>query len=269
MLKDEVKNREYDISNDYFKFTFEGALKNFIGDDGSFTSNNKLNSIMVDFDKLEYEAKDLQLEIISELPESKLEDSKCEKYRTITDEKLSDETNRKYFRLVPISSISGHEITLDITNDENLSYCYDEAIAFQLRLLNLFLVSTTEHGEIGSSSYCTNDSNINPLCNSDIDNDKCPIECENAPFYENDLFKIKIFSDKGEMDIDSYVSFSLGVTSTMSNYRDTMISPLKTSIFKNNEENQSKNGIAVVDSYMNDIFIIDTNSFDNIITLIQ
>jgi len=272
ILKDEVKNREYNVDNNYFKFIYEGALRDFISDDGSFIANNKLNSVNLDFSKLTIDADDLYLEVISELPGSKLNDSKCEKYRTLedADDEADDEaqTNRKYFRLLPIKSINDHELTLDITNDENLSYCYDEAIAFQLRVNNLFLISTTENGEIGTTSYCTNNKEINPLCKGD-DISRCPEECETAPYYENDLFKLKIFSDKGEMNIDSSISFSLGITSTTSRYRSTMVSPLSITIFKNSDDYQSKNGIAILDSYGNNIFVIDTNSFEKVLTLIQ
>ncbi len=268
ILKDKVKNREINIENNYFKFTFEAGLENFISDDGSFVSDSKLSSVSIDFSKITIEPKDLQLEIISELPESKTDDVKCEKYKTNEEELKEDETNRKYFRLVPVSAVNGHELTLDITNDPYLSYCYDEAIAFQVRVKNLFLVSTTQNGEIGTASYCTNSKEINPLCNGE-NTDLCPEECENAPFYENDLFKVKIFSDKGEMSIDSYISFSLGVTSTMSRYRNSIISPLKATIFKNVNDKQSKNGIAIVDSYGNDIFVIDTDSLYENLTIIQ
>ncbi len=268
ILKDKVKDREYDLANNYFKFTFEAGLENFISDDGSFISNNKLFSSSIDFSKLTIESQNLQLEIISELPESKIDDVKCEKYKTNEEELKEGETNRKYFRLVPIGVIDGHELTLDVSNDPNLSYCYDEAIAFQVRVKNLFLVTTTQNGEIGTTSYCTNNKEINPFCNGE-DTELCPIECENAPFYENDLFKVKIFSDKGDMSIDSYISFSLGVTSIMSRYRSSIISPLKATIFKNTDTNQSKNGIAIVDSYGNDIFVVDTNSFSEMLTIIQ
>lgn len=268
ILKDKVKDREYNVANNYFKFTFEGGLDDFISDDGSFISNNKLSSTSIDFSKLTIEPKDLQLEIISELPESKIDDVKCEKYKTNKEVLKEGETNRKYFRLVPISAIDGHELTLDISADSNLSYCYDEAIAFQVRVKNLFLVTTTQNGEIGTASYCTNNKEINPLCNGE-NTELCPIECENAPFYENDLFKVKIFSDKGDMSIDSYISFSLGVTSIMSRYRNSIISPLKATVFKNISTNQSKNGIAIVDSYGNDIFVVDTNSFSEMLSIIQ
>jgi hypothetical protein len=130
------------------------------------------------------------------------------------------------------------------------------------------LVTSTNNGIIGTSSYCTTDIQTNPLCQQD-NNEYCPPSCDDAPYYENKLFKIKIFSDKGYIDIDYTISFSLGVTSTLSKYRDTIISPIDFTIFKNTDESESVNGLAIADSYQNEVFIIDTNSFDNILNLIK
>ena len=91
ILKDEVENRDFKLNNDNFKFTYEGSLKDFYGDDGSFTASDKLNSVTVDFAKIEIDAESLQLEVISELPESKVDDAKCEKYKTVTDEPKDEE----------------------------------------------------------------------------------------------------------------------------------------------------------------------------------
>ena len=264
LLSDEVKNREYDISSDYFKFTFEGGLKDFIADDGALLNDNTLFSEHLDFSKIKYPAEDLQLEIISNLPEDKKDDEKCSFYKT--NENLENgESNRKLYRLIPIKNINGHNLILQEEKTNNLSYCYNEAFAFQIRIKNKFLVTSNNFGEIGTASYCTNDIESNPICKEN--NNKCPLLCSQSPYYENELFKIKIFSDKGNMDIDSYIAFTLGLNSTNARYNNHLISPLKSKTIFNTKH--QKRAIAVIDSYNNNVVLIDSNNLKEILFTIH
>jgi len=254
ILTEEAKNRAYTILGDLFTFIYEGVVKDTTFSDGSFKSSDIFFSTKLDLSSIKIAPEKLMLEITSSIPEDKENDSKCpalEDGKTI---------------VLPIISANGHDLTLDITSYPNVASCFDEAFVFNVRVNNMFLISASKSDYYDVLSYCTTDPEINTLCPGE----NCPKKCdEEGTTFENDLFKVKLFSDKGEIPRDTTLSFYLSETSDNFKYNYAMVSPTELLFTQQDKDSESKYGIYLLDQFNNNVLNIDSNYWGSVKTTIK
>ncbi len=247
-LSESLNNGTYSLKDESFFFKYQGAIDNSLSNDGSFLDSSTIQSTTVDFEKFDLDASKVFLDILSPLTDEKIADSKCAKYANT--ESL----------FIPINSLSNHTLSLNIDGHENLSYCFDTAITFQLRANNHFTLYGSKTKFIGVVPFCTNE----PSVYSDR------VSCEtDVAIYENSLFSVKLFSDKEEIETDSTISFFLGVSSEPYRYRHSMIAPieLKTVIRKIDDINETT--LLTLDNSRNRVIEIKLTELNSIETILQ
>ncbi|MBN2693046.1 hypothetical protein JXR93_00160 [bacterium] len=247
-LNNSVEDGDYYLKNETLFFKYQGAIENSLSNDGSFSDSQTIQSTTVDFDKFNINPSETLLQIISPLTDEKIVDSKCSQYAT-TD-----------LLFIPINSISAHTLTLNVDNFANLSYCFDTAITFQLRAKDGYTLYGSKTGFISFVPFCTNE----PL----VYQNRVSCELDDA-YYENSLFGVKLFSDKEDIEVDSTISFYLGVSSESYKYRHSMIAPIELDSVIRKIDDKNETTIFVLDTSRNRVIEIKLTELDTVETILQ
>lgn len=245
-LSAKVTSGDYHLKGEQFRFTYNGTAIGFTGDDGAL-NQGILTSQSVDFSPLSDKKEHLSLELLGKLSSEKENDHTCGIYAA--GEPI----------LLPIKAISGHTITPDLTDHPQLEFCFDQALPFEIRGDDTFVLSGSMSGFIDIVQPCTHNQEENP---------KRPLCDENQESYryQNDLFSVEIFSDNSNVDVDSRISFYLSGTSYQMRFTYSMVAPGKVLTLQQDDGNHQ---IFVMDYHKNQIYKIESRYLNSVEDILQ
>jgi len=244
-IKDEIKNRIYSIKEETFYFRYEDAIPESMFIDGTFENDTTFSSVSIDFSALNIPAEKLQLEILSQLSDDKKTDTMCSSY--VDSESIK----------IPLTAINNHSLTLNNTDFANLNHCFEEAVVFQIKAKDHFILEGSKSGYLDIIPFCTNSPEV-------FNGKRLDCVTENAIF-ENELFKVKLFSDKAEIEEGSYISFAFYVASTELKYSYSVVSPFKSLTYNEGD----KQYILILDTYNNLVVKVDFDKLGTVNSIID